>query len=82
MKKTKKMKNKYGTISNLEELEAAQKQLKKKLLWKEREVEKRFNGLRDDYSTPRLFAMTMRTARADVPLLRAIRFLKKKLSSV
>lgn len=82
MKKTKKMKNKYGTISNLEEMEAAQKQLKKKLLRKEREVEKRFNGLRDDYSTPRLFAMTMRTARADVPLLRAIRFLKKKLSSV
>lgn len=83
MKKTKKMmKNNYSHISNLHELEAAQKQLKKKLRRKQYEVEARFFGLRDDYSTPRLFGMTMRSARADIQLLQVIRFLKKKIKAL
>ena len=76
------MMNKYSHITNLDELEAVQKNLKKKLRKKERQVEKQIKGLRDDYSAPNLFGMTMRTAHADIPLLQGIRFLKKKISSL
>lgn len=75
-------KNKYGRISNLKELETAQKNVKRKLRWKEREIEDRLYGLRDDYSAQNLFGMTMRSTHTDVPLLRAVRLLKKKISAL
>ena len=76
------MKNKYSHISSLNELEAAQRQLKKKFRRKEHEVRQQVYGLRDDYSAPHLFGMTMRSAQVDAPLLQAIRFLKKKIASL
>lgn len=75
-------KNKFCHISNLAELDAAQKQLKRRLRRKRSEVEDRIYGLRDDYAAPRLFGMTMRTAHAAVPALKAVRFLKKKIASL
>ena len=84
MKKTKKMttKNKYAHITTLDELEAAQKHLKKRIRRKRDEVEYRIFGLRDDYSAPHLFGMTMRATRTDGMFLQAIRFLKKKIADL
>lgn len=83
MKKTKKMtKSKYSQISNLNELETAQKRLKKKLRRKEQKIGDRIYGLRDDYSALHLFGMTMRSAHADGLLLKGIRFLKKNISKL
>lgn len=76
------MKSKYSQITNLQELEAAQKQLRRKISHKEKEVTERLYGLRDDYAPANLLGMTLRTTETDKPLLQLIRFLRKKIASL
>lgn len=76
------MSNKYSKISSLAELEAAQKQLRRKLSRKEKEVTDRFYGLRDDYAPVNLLGMTLRTTETDKPLLQLIRYLRRKIASL
>lgn len=72
--------SKYGNITNLDELEAAQKRLRKQITRKRKELSGRFDGLQQDYSPTNLFGMTVRTTGADAPLLNAIRYLRKKIA--
>lgn len=76
------MSSKYSQISNLAELEAAQKQLRHKLSRKEKEVTDRLYGLRDDYAPANLLGMTLRTTEADKPLLQLVRFLRRKIAGL
>ena len=74
--------NKYNQIQNLDQLEAAQKQLSRKLHRKQSDVVRRFYGLKDDYSPSNLFGMTVRTTGADAPLIQAIRTLRKFIAKL
>lgn len=71
--------NKYGKITNLAELDAAEKKLRHRIRNKEKELSGRFDHLQQDYSPTNLFGMTVRTTGADAPLLEAVRWLRKKL---
>lgn len=76
------MSNKYRDITNLAELEAAERKLRLKLSRKEEALVRQLYGLRDNYSPSNLLGMTARESRMDTPILQAIRFLKKKIASL
>ena len=76
------MKPKYSQITNLQELEAAQRQLRRKIERKGKELSGRFENLQQDYYPANLLGMTARTTGSDVPILQVIRYLKKKIASL
>ena len=59
------MKPKYSQITNLQELEAAQRQLRRKIERKGKELSGRFENLQQDYSPANLLGMTARTTGSD-----------------
>ena len=76
------MSSKYSHISNLAELEAAQKRLRRQIDRKGKELSGQLNNLQQDYSPANLLGMTARTTGSDVPILQLIRYLRKKIASL
>jgi len=77
---------KYSNIKNLQELDDAQREVHKKLREKEKELNRRYDTVRNSFTPVNLFASGLRSASKKRPydqyLLNLIRRIREKVSGM